>query len=317
MPISFALKEQHSLKSKSLFSNVPCSYQLIQGNSLLKSTLKPESVDLIITSPPYNVGKTYNGSSKADAMAYAPHYLNFTKKWLANCYHWSRPTGRLCVNVALDKNKYGKAPLTADVTRLAMEVGWKYHATLIWNENNISRRTAWGSWKSASAPHIIAPVETIIVLYKEEWKRERPGQNDITAEEFKEWVLGTWTFNGESGKRVGHSAPFPRELPKRCIKLFSFKGDTVLDPFVGSGTTLIEAILNGRSAIGIEQEKKYCELTRQRIYKECKVQLKKLAPAKASKYIVNSWKSSTTPSPITLSKQPTNFMNKSIKAIQV
>ena len=276
--------------------------RLIHGNSLLKSTLKPESVDLIVTSPPYNVGKAYNGSAKEDTIAYNPHYLNFTKKWLSNCYHWTKPTGRLCVNVALDKNKCGKAPLSADVTRLAMEVGWLYHATLIWNENNISRRTAWGSWMSASAPHIIAPVETVIVLYKEEWKRQRPGENDITAEEFKEWVLGTWTFNGESGKRIGHEAPFPRELPKRCIKLFSFKGDTVLDPFLGSGTTMIEAFLNGREAIGIEKEKKYCELTKQRMDTECKVKFKKSPPAKVSKYISNSWEVLAGPIPTSLLK---------------
>ena len=290
--------------------------KLIQGDSLLKSTLKRESVDLIITSPPYNVGKAYNGSKKEDAIAYNPHYLNFTKKWLSNCYHWAKPTGRLCVNVALDKNKYGKAPLSADVTRLAMEVGWKYHATLIWNENNISRRTAWGSWKSASAPHIIAPVETIIVLYKGEWKRERPGQNDITAEEFKQWVFGTWTFNGESGKRIGHEAPFPRELPKRCIKLFSFRGDKVLDPFLGSGTTMIEALLNGREAIGIEKEKKYCELTKQRIHKECEVKFKKSPPAKVGKYMRNVWEALPTPSPITLPKKPTTYIKKTIRVAQ-
>ena len=297
---------------------VPYSYlKLIHGDSLLKSTLKPESVDLIVTSPPYNVGKAYSGSAKEDSIAYNPHYLNWTKKWLSNCYHWTRPTGRLCVNVSLDKNKYGKAPLSADVTRLAMEVGWLYHATLIWNENNISRRTAWGSWMSASAPHIIAPVETIIVLYKGEWKRERPGLNDITAEEFKEWVLGTWTFNGESGKCIGHEAPFPRELPKRCIKLFSFKGDTVLDPFVGSGTTMIEACLNGRSAIGIEKEKKYCALTKQRIYKECKVKFKKSPPAKVSKYISNSWEILAGHLPTSLLKKHTSYTNKQIKTIPV
>ncbi len=277
------------------------SLKLIQGNSLLKRTLPPESVDLTVTSPPYNVGKAYSGSSKEDAIAYKPHYLNFTKKWLSNCYYWTKPTGRLCVNVSLDKNKYGKAPLSADITCLAMEVGWSYHATIIWNEGNISRRTAWGSWKSASAPHVIAPVETIIVLYKEGWKRQRPGTSDITAEEFKEWVLGRWTFNGENSKRIGHEAPFPRELPRRCIKLFSFKGDKVLDPFSGSGTTLIEAFLNERDSIGIEKEHKYCHLAKTRIQKECKVQLPKSAlPAKAGTSTLSSWSKIHTPSPASL-----------------
>ena len=86
------------------------------------------------------------------------------------------------------------------------------------------------------------------------------------------WPGGRWNFNGESGKRIGHEAAFPRELPKRCIKLFSFIEDTILDPFLGSGTTIIEAINNNRNAIGIEFEKKYCNLTESRIEKECKPQ---------------------------------------------
>ena len=248
-------------------------YQLIQANALKLNSLKPESVDLIVTSPPYNVGKSYGTNGMDDSIVYNPNYLNFTKKWLANCYRWAKNTARICINVSLDKNKNGKQPLSADVTKIAIEEGWKYHATIVWNEGNISRRTAWGSWKSASAPHIIAPVETIIVLYKNQLKRENPGQSDITAEEFKNWVLGTWTFNGESGKRIGHPAPFPRELPKRCIKLFSFKNDIVLDPFVGSGTTMIEAIQNGRQAIGLEKEKKYCHLTLNRLETECGLKL--------------------------------------------
>ena len=219
-----------------------------------RSYVPADTIDLIVTSPPYNLDKTND-----DRKEY-PNYLKFTELWLANCLFWSKSTGRLCVNVALDTNKHGKRPLAADVTRIALEVGWKYHSTIIWNESNISRRTAWGSWRSASAPHVIAPVEVIIVLYKDEWKRKHQGKSDITADEFKSWVLGLWTFPGESAKRIGHEAPFPRELPKRCIKLFSFVDDMILDPFLGSGTTLIEAIANNRKAIGIEIDEEYCDL---------------------------------------------------------
>ena len=263
-------------------------HSLYQADSTLRGAMNKESVDLIVTSPPYNVGKAYSGRAADDALGYE-QYLRFSRKWLAACYHWARPTARLCVNVSIDKNKHGKQPLSADITTVAIECGWKYHATILWNEGNISRRTAWGSWKSASAPHIIAPVETIIVLYKDEWKRQRQGANDITGDEFKEWVLGIWDFNGESGKRIGHEAPFPRELPKRCIKLFSFVGDTVLDPFAGSGTTMIEAIQNGRIAKGIELETKYCRLIRQRIERECEAKLQKSQAATRRKSIKNCW----------------------------
>ena len=239
-------------------------HKIIKGDATIRKTIKRESVDLTVTSPPYNLGMEYSGDGADDFMTYED-YLKFSKKWLANVYHWTRDTGRLCLNVGLDKNKGGKRPTAADLTVLALSVGWNYHATIIWNEGNISRRTAWGSWKSASAPHIIAPVEVIIVLHKGDWKRLDQGENDIEADEFKDWVKGVWAFNGESAKRVGHEAPFPRELPKRCIKLFSFMGDTILDPFLGSGTTLIEAVMNGRDGVGIEREEKYCDLAERRI----------------------------------------------------
>ena len=247
-------------------------HKVLPGDATKRRTLAKDSVDLIVTSPPYNVGKSYSGDAADDAIDYQ-QYLRFSKKWLANCLYWARTTGRLCINASIDKNKNGKQPLAADLTTLAMQVGWQYHATILWNEGNISRRTAWGSWKSASAPHVIAPVEVIIVLYKDAWKRQRQGTSDISGEDFKNWVLGIWNFNGASGKRIGHPAPFPRELPKRCIKLFSFVDDTVLDPFCGSGTTMIEAINNHRIAWGIEIEEQYCQLSVQRIERECTVGL--------------------------------------------
>lgn len=269
-------------------SELGISHWLIQGDATTRSTLKRGVADLIVTSPPYNIGKAYNGNERDDEKTYA-EYLKFSRRWLENCYHWTRSTGRLCVNVSLDKNRNGKQPLSADITTIAIAAGWKYHATIIWNEGNISRRTAWGSWKSASAPHIIAPVETIIVLYKDQWKRDRQGTSDISADEFKEWVLGTWTFNGESGKRIGHEAPFPLELPHRCIKLLSFPGDTVLDPFTGSGTTMIESMAQGRRALGIELERKYCHLTLNRIKTECGVKLTRSQQGKAVKSTLACW----------------------------
>lgn len=121
---------------------------------------------------------------------------------------------------------------------------------------------------SASAPYVIAPVEVIVVLYKQRWKKDRKETeaiSDVTKNEFMAWTNGVWTFNGESKKRIGHPAPFPRELPRRCIKLFSFVGETVLDPFAGSGTTLIEAYDNNRVGIGFDIALEYCELTQKRL----------------------------------------------------
>lgn len=242
---------------------------LFQGDSLNENLFDRAFIDLIVTSPPYNVGIEYNSNS--DVISYES-YLEFSKKWISNCFAWSRPQARFLLNIPLDKNKGGHRSVGADLTKIAQDVGWKYHATIVWHEGNISRRTAWGSWLSASAPYVIAPVELIVVLYKDDWKKTfGTKESNIRKDEFMAWTNGVWTFNGESKKRIGHPAPFPRELPYRCIRLFSFVNDVVFDPFCGSGTTLIEAYLNNRRAVGVELDEKYCLLAAERISSQIKL----------------------------------------------
>jgi len=242
---------------------------IINDDILTTDLVEEDSVDLIVTSPPYNVHMAYD--VHYDEMPYGD-YLDFTAKWLTKCLALAKDDGRLCLNVPLDKNKGGQQSMGADITTIAKIVGWKYHSTIIWNEGNISRRTAWGSWMSASAPYVIAPVELIVILYKHHWKKTSGSkESDTTKEEFMEWTSGVWTFSGESAKKIGHPAPFPLELPRRCIKLFSFVGDTVLDPFVGSGSTLIACAQNDRIGIGVDIDRGYCELAKRRIEKEALV----------------------------------------------
>jgi site-specific DNA-methyltransferase (adenine-specific) len=246
--------------------------QIICDNFLELKLIPENSIDLIVTSPPYNVDVHYN--SCKDNIIY-DEYLEFTEKWLNEAYLLMKSDGRMCLNIPIDKSKgrqgAGFQCVHADVVKIAEKVGWKYFSTIIWNEGNISRRTAWGSWMSARAPYIIAPVEAIIVFYKEQWKKIRNGVSDITKREFMEWTNGVWTFSGESKKKVGHPAPFPMELPRRCIKLFSFVGDMVLDPFMGSGTTLIACALLNRKGIGVEIDQNYCEIARKRLIKEAHI----------------------------------------------
>jgi site-specific DNA-methyltransferase (adenine-specific) len=242
---------------------------LFQGDARIKETFDKEFIDLIVTSPPYNVGIEYN--SNDDEMNY-DHYLEFSERWMRNCFEWSNNEARFILNIPLDKNKGGQKSVGADLTKIAQNVGWKYHSTIVWNEGNISRRTAWGSWLSASAPYVIAPVELIVVLFKDSWKKTKGTKiSDISKDQFMEWTNGLWTFNGESKKRIGHPAPFPRDLPFRSIKLFSYVKDIVFDPFAGSGTTLIEAVNNKRRTIGLEIDQKYCDLAKKRIEKETSV----------------------------------------------
>jgi site-specific DNA-methyltransferase (adenine-specific) len=235
---------------------------IFNSDILTINAIKKNSVDLIITSPPYDVDIKYE--SYDDNIPY-DEYLEFTKRWLAKCFQFTKDDGRFCLNIPLDKTKGGQQSVYADITQIAKEVGWKYHSTIIWNEGNISRRTAWGSWRSARAPYVIAPVEVIVVLYKKFWRKQHKGWTNISSKEFIEWTNGIWTFSGESRKKVGHPAPFPVELPKRCIKLFSYIGDVILDPFLGSGTTLIACLQTGRNGIGVEINKNYCELAVKRL----------------------------------------------------
>jgi site-specific DNA-methyltransferase (adenine-specific) len=238
------------------------SFRIYNADILKIDTIERDSVDLTVTSPPYDVDVKYQ--SYDDSVPY-DLYLEFTRKWLTKVRELAKPDGRLCLNIPLDKNKGGQQSVCADITTIAKEAGWKYHSTIIWNEQNISRRTAWGSWMSASAPYVIAPVEAILVMYKSRWEKTRGGKSDITRDEFIEWTNGVWNFSGERKSRVGHPAPFPVELPRRCIKLFSFQEDVVLDPFLGSGTTLVACLQTGRIGIGVEINERYCRLAIKRL----------------------------------------------------
>ncbi len=190
---------------------------------------EPDSVDLVVTSPPYNVDIDYGAHD--DAQSYAS-YLEFSRRWLGRCFEWLRDDGRLCLNIPLDKNKDGQQSVGADLTGIAKDVGFRYHSTIVWNEGNISRRTAWGSWMSASAPYVIAPVELIVVLYRAKWKRSSgSGRSDIARQEFMDWTNGLWTFHGESRKRTGHPAPFPLELPGGASGCSASSGTRCWTPF--------------------------------------------------------------------------------------
>ncbi len=241
---------------------------VIYQEDFLQTSIEDSSVDLIVTSPPYNVDIQY-GQYK-DGSSYES-YLQFSKDWFTQALRVLKDDGRMCLNIPLDKNKGGQKSVTADLTGIVKKVGFQYHSTIIWNEGNISRRTAWGSWLSARAPYVIAPVEVIVILYKKDWRKYNYGKNDISKQEFMDWTNGLWTFQGESKKKVGHPAPFPIELPRRCIKLFSYVGDTILDPFLGSGTTLIAAYQNKRKGIGVEIDRNYFDLSVKRITETCKL----------------------------------------------
>jgi site-specific DNA-methyltransferase (adenine-specific) len=242
--------------------------RLLRGDSArLVEAIGEAGVHLVVTSPPYSLGVDYGQAGYADDQPYT-EYLNWVAKWAAELLHVCAEGGRACINIPLDSNKGGKRAIYADYLRIFVEVGWSYQTSIVWNEQNISRRTAWGSWLSPSAPFVTAPVEMIAVFFKGDRFR-RPAtdgrRGDITRDEFLPWTLGLWNFAGANPRRVGHPAPFPEELPRRLIKLYSYPDDLVLDPFLGSGTTLVASMKLGRRGLGVEINPGYCELAKRNL----------------------------------------------------
>lgn len=244
---------------------------ILNGDCLDKNLIEENSIDLIVTSPPYNLGIKYDATD--DEKDYE-EYLDFTEKWLLNAFVWTKKDGRICIDIPLMTSKHGARNVYVDVVNICKKIGFKCKTSILWENTNISHRTKWGSWMSASSPHIACPIELILVLYKDVWKKTSGSKiNDIERDEFISWTNGIWKLKSGNPKKIGHPAPFSNELPRRCLKLFSFVGDTVLDPFSGSGTTVIAAKQNNRNGIGIEISKDYCELSKNRILKECSDQL--------------------------------------------
>jgi len=243
---------------------------LYQGDAVeVLKELPAGFVDLIITSPPYNVGKNY-GEAVNDTKSYE-EYLEFARDWLEGAYRVLKHGGRIAVNVPAciqqsTKSKY--AYMAFDYVRLMREVGFIDMDWIVWvktiNGLPVERDTAWGSWCSPSHPYIRDACEYVIVMAKGSKKRvDKKGRNDITPEEFMQFTTNVWMIPPVRDKE--HPAVFPRELPYRLMKLYTWQGDIVLDPFAGSGTTLVVGLELGRKVVGIEVEERWCEVAVRRL----------------------------------------------------
>ncbi len=222
------------------------------------------SVHLMVTSPPYNVGKDYDQDlSLVDFLAFLERVWKETLRVLV-------PGGRMCINVAnLGRKPY--IPLHAFITEQVIRLGFLMRGEIIWNKAaSASPSTAWGSWKSAGNPTLRDVHEYILVFCKDTYKRQNPSgrANTISRDEFLEFNKSVWNINAEPARKVGHPAPFPVELPRRLIELYSFEGEVVLDPFMGSGQTAIAALKSKRHYVGYEIDSGYVSLASQRISEE-------------------------------------------------
>jgi site-specific DNA-methyltransferase (adenine-specific) len=225
--------------------------------------LPDHSVHLMVTSPPYNVGKEYDQDLSLG------EYLSFLRRVWSEVWRVLVPGGRACINLAnLGRKPY--IPLHAFFIADMLELGFLMRGEIIWDKAaSASTSTAWGSWMSASNPTLRDVHEYILVFSKGSFRREKPDERKATIlkEEFLEYTKSVWSFPAESAKKIGHPAPFPVELPRRLIQLYTFGGEVILDPFMGSGQSALAAIQSGRHYIGYEIDPDYVQLCKERIHR--------------------------------------------------
>ena len=223
--------------------------------------LPDNSVHLMVTSPPYNVGKEYDEDLSLE------DYRQLLRNVFQEVYRVLVPGGRACINVAnLGRKPY--IPLHAYIIEDALEIGFRMRGEVIWDKGaSSSPSTAWGSWRSAANPTLRDTHEYILIFCKESFRRSPPEarKSTISRDEFLEFTKSVWSFPAESARKVGHPAPFPIELPYRLIQLYTFEGEVVLDPFVGSGATCLAALKSDRHYIGYDISEEYVHLACQRI----------------------------------------------------
>lgn len=219
------------------------------------------SVHLMITSPPYNVGKEYDDDLTLD------EYLELLTAVFGESYKKLVTGGRACINIAnIGRKPY--IPLHAMIIEIMLDLGFLMRGEIIWDKSaSAGGSCAWGSWMSASNPVLRDYHEYILIFSKESYSKNKAQEKKDTIEhdDFIQWTKSIWTFPAVNAKKIGHPAPFPIELPHRLINLYSYEGDVVLDPFIGSGTTAIAAIKNNRYYIGYDIKREYIDLAESRL----------------------------------------------------
>jgi site-specific DNA-methyltransferase (adenine-specific) len=224
------------------------------------SELPAGCVHLMVTSPPYNAGKEYDEDLTLD------EYRALLRRVFAESYRVLASGGRACINVAnLGRKPY--VPLHAYLIQDMLDIGYQMRGEIIWDKgSSASSSTAWGSWRSAANPVLRDIHEYVLVFSKESFARKADGRrNTIARQDFLDWTKSVWSFPAASARRVGHPAPFPEELPRRLIELYTFGGDVVLDPFCGSGTTCLAAKRLERHFVGYEINPDYVRLAESRL----------------------------------------------------
>ena len=255
----------------------PVPEPFVCGDARSMTAVADGSVALVVTSPPYFAGKQYEQELDRDGVpASYLEYLDLLTSVFAECARKLEPGGRMAINVAnLGRKPYRS--LAADVIRiLEHDLGLLLRGELIWQKGEgASGSCAWGSFRSAANPVLRDITERVIVASKGRFDRALsvkqraaaglPHETTVRTDDFMALTLDLWSVPAESARRVGHPAPFPVELPAKLIELYTFTDDLVLDPFMGSGSTLAAAARLGRRYVGYDTDRSYVDLARQRV----------------------------------------------------
>ena len=241
--------------------------QIVCGDSEEALKRLPDNcIDLVLTSPPYNFGLGYQGDGVDGDSTDWNAYFGKLFRVFDECIRTLKFGGRIVVNVQPLFSDY--IPSHHVISNYFMERRLIWKGEILWEKNNYNcKYTAWGSWKSPSSPYLKYTWEFLEIFCKGDLRKTgKPGNADIDAESFKEWVMAKWSIAPERRMReFGHPAMFPEELARRALLLFSFRGDAVLDPFAGAGTTCVAARRNGRRFLGIDTAPEYCATAQSRL----------------------------------------------------
>ena len=250
---------QAEVTSDDILAEAPETNRIWTHSAEEMPELPTGSVALMVTSPPYHVGKDYDLDTSFE------DYLELLRRVFTETHRVLEPGGRAVINVA----NLGRKPyisLSSKVVLMMEEIGFLMRGEVIWQKGKAaSNSTAWGSWLSASNPIFRDVHEYCLCFSKGRFQRVRKGKNTIERDEFLESTLSVWNIQPESARSVGHPAPFPVELPRRFIELYTYEDDVVLDPFIGSGSTALAAVRSGRRYVGYETNEEYVALAEARL----------------------------------------------------